>query len=137
MSGTDESTIYPKGDKAPPDYFTGTVRFRMLVPDSENTYNCQVYNVVFEPGARTHWHTHPGGQLLLVTDGKGYYQERGKTARSLGKGNVVEIPINVEHWHGAAPDSQFTHIGISSNTQEGPADWCEAVSDEDYKEATG
>jgi quercetin dioxygenase-like cupin family protein len=129
----DENNIFPKGEKASPDFFTGTAFVNMLIADTEQCYNCQVYDVVFEAGARNNWHKHPGGQILLVTDGKGYYQEQGKPAQLLHKGDVVAIPPDVEHWHGAAPDSSFTHIGISPNTQEGGAVWLGPVTDEEYK----
>lgn len=129
------NAIFPKGVKAPDAVFTGTAYVNMLVPDTDKQYSCQVYDVVFEAGSRNNWHTHPGGQILLVTGGKGYYQEKGKPAQLLGKGDVVSIPPGVEHWHGAAPDSAFTHIGISPNTQKGGAVWLAPVTDAEYKEA--
>jgi len=128
--------IFSKGAKAPETIFTGTAYLNMLVPDTEKVYDCQVYDVVFEAGARNNWHSHPGGQILLVTDGKGWYQERGKPARFLQKGDVVAIPPDVEHWHGAAPDSDFIHIGISPNVHKGGAVWLEPVSDTEYTEVT-
>jgi quercetin dioxygenase-like cupin family protein len=131
-----ENAIFTKGDKVSPEFFIGTAYLNRLVPDTEAIYNCQVYDVIFEPGARNNWHKHPGGQLLLVTSGAGYYQERGKPACLLQKGDVVTIPPDVEHWHGAAPDSEFTHIGISPNTQKGGAEWLGPVTDAEYKEAT-
>ena len=70
-----QNIIFPKGEKAPADYFTGTTWVRMLVTN-DPTLNCQIGNVVFEPGARNNWHTHPGGQILIATDGIGYYQEK-------------------------------------------------------------
>lgn len=128
--------IFPKGEKASADFFVGTAFVNMLVPDTDKLYDCQVYDVVFEAGARNNWHKHHGGQLLLATDGKGYYQEKGKKAQLLQKGDVVQIPPNVEHWHGAAPGSSFTHIGISPNTEKGGAVWLAPVTDEEYGEAT-
>jgi quercetin dioxygenase-like cupin family protein len=128
-------SIFMKGNKANAN-FTGTAYVNLLAPDKDKQYNCQVYDVVFEAGARNFWHKHPGGQILLVTAGCGYYQERGKPAQVLHYGDVVEIPSNVEHWHGAAPDSSFTHIGISPNTQKGGAVWLGPVTDEEYTEAT-
>ncbi|GBU24414.1 hypothetical protein R83H12_01044 [Fibrobacteria bacterium R8-3-H12] len=130
------SKLFSKGEKASNAIFTGAAFINKLVPDSDSIYNCQIYDVVFEAGARTNWHSHPGGQLLLVTDGKGWYQERGKQARSLQKGDVVTIPPNVEHWHGASSNSEFTHIGISPNTQKGNAVWLSPVTDEEYQKAT-
>jgi len=127
----DEHTIFPKGDQGPADYFNGTAWVKILVPkDQTGTYS--VGNVVFEPGCRNNWHTHATGQILLVTDGKGYYQERGEPARPLVKGDVVVIPIDVEHWHGAAADSSFTHIVITNNSPEGPVKWLGRVTDEEY-----
>jgi len=128
--------IFPLGKTASQDVFTGTAYVNMLLPDTDRTFDCQVYDVVFEAGARNNWHSHPGGQILLVTAGKGYYQERGKPAQVLDKGDVVPIPPNVEHWHGAAPDSDFVHIGISPNTGKGGAVWLAPVTDAEYKEAT-
>ena len=124
--------IFPLGDKAPNDYFTGDVHVNMLVTDAEGDYNTQAYNVEFAPGARTYWHSHPGGQLLFVTEGVGYYQEDGKPARRLIKGDVVEIPIGVKHWHGAAPESHFTHLGVTAQVDLGPAEWLGEVTEEEY-----
>lgn len=127
-----ENEIFPRGEKAPSQVFTGEVYVNMLVPDHDGMFNTQVYNVEFEAGARTYWHSHPGGQILLVTEGVGYYQEEGKPARRLTIGDVVEIPIGVKHWHGAAPDRNFTHIGMSTKVDAGPAEWLGEVTDEDY-----
>jgi quercetin dioxygenase-like cupin family protein len=130
------NAIFPRGGKASADSFIGEAFINKLIPDADNVYNCQVNDVVFEAGARNNWHKHPNGQILLATDGKGYYQEKGKAARLLQKGDVVAIPPNVEHWHGAAPDSSFTHIGICPNTQSGGAVWLSLVTNEEYQKAT-
>ncbi|MNF70060.1 Cupin domain protein [compost metagenome] len=103
----------------------------MLVPN-DPVLNTSVGNVVFEPGARNNWHTHPGGQILIVTHGTGYYQEVGKPIQLLQVGDVVNIPPELKHWHGASPNSEFTHIAISTNTQTGIVDWLEPVTDEQY-----
>ncbi|AJG41629.1 cupin [Thermotoga sp. RQ7] len=129
--------LFGKGTKASSDFFTGTVWLKMLVTDEDGVFDTQVYNVVFEPAARTHWHAHPGGQILIVTKGKGFYQEKGKPARLLKPGDVVEIPPNVVHWHGAAPDGEFVHIGISTRVHLGPAKWFGPVTDEEYGSVTG
>lgn len=126
--------IFPKGIRANKN-FTGAAYVNFLVPDTDATYDCQVYDVVFEPGCRNNWHSHGAGQLLLCTDGVGYYQEKGKSARCLVRGDVVEIPPSVIHWHGAAPDSAFTHIGISPNAHKG-VEWLSPVTDEEYERAT-
>jgi quercetin dioxygenase-like cupin family protein len=128
--------LFSDGQKAPEQVFTGNVWVNMLVTDDDNIYNTQVYNVMFEAGARTNWHSHPGGQILLVTSGTGYYQEKGKPARLLKPGDVVEIPPNINHWHGAAPKSNFIHLGISARTQDGAAEWFSKVTSEEYAEAT-
>jgi quercetin dioxygenase-like cupin family protein len=104
----------------------------MLVPD-DGIYHCPVYNVTFEPGARNNWHRHPGGQILLVTGGRGYYQEAGRPAQVLSAGSVVTIPPKMRHWHGAASDSWFVHIGITTNPVLGDAEWLEPVTDEEYR----
>lgn len=127
----DPGTIFPKGERASPDYFTGSAWVKILVA-AEAGLNCVIGNVIFEPGARNNWHTHPGGQILLVTDGTGYYQEKGEPIRLLRKGDVVNILPDVEHWHGASPASEFTHIAINTNTQKGTVVWLQRVTDEEY-----
>lgn len=126
-----ENKIFPKGENAPADYFTGTAWVQLLVPN-DDTLNCQIGNVVFEPRARNNWHTHPGGQILIVTDGIGYYQEKGKPIRLIRKGDIVKILPDVVHWHGASPDSECTHIAVNSNTQKGIVVWLQRVTDEEY-----
>lgn len=126
----DTADLFPRGTVIPDDHFKGTAWLEMLVNDP--VFNCPIGNVTFEPGARNSWHKHPGGQILLVTGGSGFYQERGKPARRLRKGDVVKILPNVEHWHGAAPDSRFSHLAITTNPEKGDAIWLESVSDEEY-----
>lgn len=95
-----------------------------------------VANVTFEPGCRNNWHVHQaakgGGQILLVTAGHGYYQEWEQEARPLKAGDVVVIPPNVKHWHGASHGSWFTHIAIEVPGDDAKTEWLEPVSDEDY-----
>lgn len=130
---TRNNKIFPLGGKAPADYFAGTAWVNALVPkDETGTYT--VGDVVFEPGCRNNWHTHPKGQILLVTDGQGFYQERGKPARPLAKGDVVVIPSNLEHWHGATKNNSLTHIAITNIGTEGPVKWLEPVSNEEYED---
>jgi quercetin dioxygenase-like cupin family protein len=126
-----QSVIFPKGQKVANDHFIGTAWVEALVP-ADSVFNCQIANVTFEPGARNNWHKHPGGQLLLVTGGKGYYQEEGKPARVIVVGDVVKINPDVKHWHGAAPDSWLVHIAIMTNPQKGDALWLGPVTDEQY-----
>lgn len=135
ISNSTGYSVFPRGNKASSDYFTGTAWVNALVPQDE-TKTYSVGDVIFEAGCRNNWHTHDAGQILLVTQGKGYYQEKGKSARVLRPGDVVVIPSDVEHWHGAAPDSSFTHIAITNNSERGAAIWGKRVTDEEYKAAT-
>jgi quercetin dioxygenase-like cupin family protein len=123
--------VFPKGNKITNNNFTGTAWLHMLV-NNDSTYNTSIGNVTFEPGARTNWHKHPGGQILLVTAGEGYYQEKGKSAQLLQKGDIVKIPPDTEHWHGASPNSGLTHIAISTNILKGNVVWLQPVTDEEY-----
>ena len=125
---------YPLGKKLSPNpNFTGEV---WLAPLSEQKeLNVPMSNVTFEPGCRNSWHSHKAGQMLIVTAGVGYYQEKGKPARRLFPGDIVEIAPDVVHWHGAAPDSWFAHVAITCNPQTNAAVWLEPVSDEQYREA--
>ena len=126
-------TIFEQGNVNPyGKFFTGTTYLNMLSPNDE-VFNAPIGNVTFEPGARTNWHKHSGGQILLVLSGEGRYQERGKTLKILKKGDVVRIAPDVEHWHGAAPDSWFTHISVETNVPNNQATWLEPVKDQDYK----
>jgi len=131
MNTETQNPIFPKGDKASPDYFTGDTWVKMLV-QSDDTFNTSIANVTFEPGSRNNWHTHPGGQILIATDGTGYFQEKGKPVQILHKGDVVQILPGVEHWHGASPQSEFTHIAVNTNTQKGTMNWLQKVTDEEY-----
>lgn len=123
--------IFPEGNIIENDYFSGRAWLQMLVTNKEN-FDLTVGNVIFEPGVRNNWHSHPGGQILLCTKGAGYYQEKGKAIRLLSVGDVIEILPNVVHWHGATPDSEFTHIAISPQASKGAVVWMEPVSDEEY-----
>ena len=126
-----QNAIIPKGERAPADYFTGTAWLKMLVtPD--DTFNTSVGNVTFEPGARNNWHKHPGGQILVVTDGVGYYQEKGKQIQTIRRGDVIQIPPDVVHWHGASHNSEMIHLAINTNTQKGIVEWLDRVTDEEY-----
>lgn len=127
-----QNIIFLKGEKAPADYFTGTAWVKNLVPADE-IYHTIISNVIFEPGARNYWHKHPAGQILIVTDGVGYYQEKGKSIQLLRKGDVIRIAPDIVHWHGASPDSECTHIAVNVNIQNGTVEWLEKVTDEEYK----
>ncbi|MVM35045.1 cupin domain-containing protein [Spirosoma sp. HMF4905] len=126
-----QTAIFPKGDKAPATNFTGTVWVQTLVPN-DSTMNCLVGSVTFEPGARSNWHTHPTGQILLITAGTGYYQEKGKPIQIMHMGDVFKCQPNIEHWHGASPTSMMSHISILPNMEKGNAVWLRKVTDQEY-----
>lgn len=111
--------------------FTGQAWLEMFVK-KDDAMDCTVGNVTFAAGCRNNWHSHPGGQILLCTSGKGYYQEKGSPIRLLLPGDVVKIAPDVIHWHGAAPDCEFTHLAIGPQTGKGPVVWLDAVTDEEY-----
>lgn len=130
-------SAFPTGDKLPEmfsQYFIGQAYLAPLTQNKD--LNCPIANVTFEPGCRNNWHSHTGGQILVAVGGKGYYHARGEAARLLLPGDVVEIPADVEHWHGAAPDSWFSHLAIECNPQTNKNTWLEPVDDKQYAEAT-
>jgi quercetin dioxygenase-like cupin family protein len=127
-----ENSLFPKGDKLENGYFTGNAFLTPILPKDKNN-EFSLGSVTFEPGARTNWHTHPKGQVLIVTEGEGFYQEKGKSAQSIKKGDVVNIPENIEHWHGATANTGMVHIAISNYKGEDNVTWLKPVSDEDYK----
>ena len=109
-------------------YFTGASYLNML-----STERVIIGNVTFEPGCRNFWHIHHrGGQILLVTEGRGWYQAWGQAPRELGPGDVVNIPPETKHWHGAAKDSLFAHVAIEVPAEGASNEWLEPVADEDY-----
>lgn len=116
-------------------YFSGKSYLAPLTMDKR--LKAPAFNVTFEPGCRNNWHKHSGGQLLIAVGGVGYYQERGQAARRLVPGDVVEVPPDTEHWHGAAPDRWFSHLAVECNPDTNKNTWLEPVSDADYKVATG
>ena len=126
--------VFPRGEEntAYSKYFFGQSYLNML-----SVEQVVIGNVTFEPGCRNNWHIHHaksgGGQILLCTAGRGYYQEWGKEPRELTPGDVVNIPAEVKHWHGAAPDSWFSHVAVEVPGTETKNEWCEPVSDEDYR----
>jgi len=128
----DGNGIYPNVEKNEPyaHKFQGTSYLNML-----STQGVTIGNVVFEPGCRNHWHIHhKGGQILLVTGGRGWYQEWNQPARALIAGDVVNIPAGVKHWHGAAADSWFAHLAVAVPAEGASNEWLEPVADEAYRQ---
>lgn len=127
------TTVFARGSKndAYAKYFVGQSYLNML-----SLEQVVIGNVTFEPGCRNNWHIHHadkgGGQILLVTGGRGYYQEWGKEARELLPGDVVNIPAGVKHWHGAAPTSWFAHLAIEVPGENSKNEWCEPVDEKAY-----
>ncbi|WP_133577048.1 cupin domain-containing protein [Pedobacter metabolipauper] len=122
--------IFPQGDKNTNDNFQGEVWVKSLV-DADSLNETAVGNVTFAPGARSNWHSHPAGQIILATNGVGYYQEKGQKKVILRKGDTIKCPPNVEHWHGASSDSTFVQVAITGR-QNGPTVWLNAVTDSVY-----
>ena len=127
------SMVFPIGEPnvAYAKYFIGQ---SYLAPIS--TQQVGIHNVTFEPGCRNNWHIHHaktgGGQILICVAGRGYYQEEGKPAVELNPGDCINIPAEVKHWHGAAPDSWFSHLAVEVPGTECSNEWCEPITDEEY-----
>lgn len=118
----DIQMLFPKGEPIQTQTFSGKAWLNRLMSDAEN-FDVTVSDVVFNPAAHNDWHYHPGGQILIATSGEGVYQEKGKAIQVLNPGDVVAIPANVVHWHGAASDSGFTHIAINTKVHQGATVW--------------
>jgi quercetin dioxygenase-like cupin family protein len=118
--------------RLPADYFTGNGWIQTLVRDEPIPF--VIAKVTFEPGCRNHWHTHPAGQVLIVTEGKGYVQKKGEPIQLILPGDVVTILANEEHWHGATPDSLFTHIATQLSVDGKDVNWLQPVTDEEYNQ---
>ncbi len=120
----------------PEQYFTGAVRVDPLFMQPDPPARTSGASVTFEPGARTAWHTHPAGQTLIVTSGRGRVQEEGGPIEEIGPGDVVWFPAAKRHWHGAAPDTAMTHIAIQEKIDGSAVTWMEQVTDEQYGAST-
>ena len=125
------NAIFPQGQKGSAELFTGNAYNYSLVPP-DSTFTTLVGNVYFEPGARSNWHSHPAGQILIITDGVGYPQIEGQAIETIRKGDVVKCPPGVKHWHGASPDTGLQQLYIVPNTEKGIVEWNEAVTEEQY-----
>jgi 4-carboxymuconolactone decarboxylase len=121
-----------QANKGSAQYFTGTVQIQQLfvAHDPSRTSGGRV---TFEPGARSAWHTHPFGQILIVTDGTGWIQQWGGPIQEIRKADVIWIPPGMKHWHGATPTTSMTHIAIQEQLNSKAVDWLEKVTDEQYQ----
>ncbi|GGF22548.1 cupin domain-containing protein [Hymenobacter cavernae] len=127
-TNTPQTSAGTKGGQA--EYFTDTAWVTMLA--GVNLTDCTIGDVTFEPGARNNWHLHPAGQILMVTNRVGYYQEKGQPIRLLRKGEVVKAQPGVEHWHGASPKQALTHIALNINTEKGIVNWERPITNQEY-----
>lgn len=125
--------IFPKGNLGPAQNFTGNSWSTSLVAN-DSTYNTVVGNVYFEPGARSNWHIHPAGQILIITDGVGYHQIKGQPRQTIRKGDIVKCPPNVMHWHGASPGIGMLQMYILPKTEKGIVTWLHKVTDDEYND---
>ncbi len=130
-SAGEVQAIFPRGELGAAENFTGNAWNTPLV-DNDTTYNTLVGNVYFEPGARSNWHIHPAGQILIITDGRGYHQIKGQAKQVIKKGDVVQCPPHVEHWHGASPDFGMHQLYILPKTEKGIVTWLQKVTDDEY-----
>ena len=122
--------LYDRGEKISSDNFTGSAWLNSLVTADSINRNA-VGSVTFEPGARTYWHSHPGGQIILALEGEGFYQEKGSGKRILKKGDVIKCPANTPHWHGASVEKEFIQVAITGR-EKGPTQWLQPVTVEEY-----
>lgn len=127
-----KNNIFGKGEVNPfGQFFVGQSYLNSLTGEGVG-----IANVTFEPGCRNNWHVHKGdgkiGQILLCTDGEGWYQEWKQPAQYLHAGDVVSIPVGVKHWHGAAQDKWFSHVAISVPNENGGTEWLEMIDPEEY-----
>ncbi len=132
-AATKVQSIFPKGELGSAQNFIGKA-WHFGLAANDTTYNTLVGNVYFEPGARSNWHIHPAGQILIITDGVGYHQIKGQPRQTIKKGDVVKCPPNVMHWHGASPESGLQQIYILPNTEKGIVEWMQPVTDAEYSD---
>lgn len=127
------NTVFPAGARVESEHFTGSVWVERLLQAGTGEQPVAVGNVTFPPRSRSNWHHHPAGQSLLVLDGVGYYQERGEAVRVLRKGETVQCPPDIEHWHGAANDHWFVQLAMTTEHPEGRVIWGAPVTETEYR----
>lgn len=125
------NAIFAKGELSKTDNHTGDVWLREL-NHADTVIDCSIATASFAAGAKLDWHIHPAGQILMITEGTGYYQEKGKPVQVVNKGDVIKCVPGVAHWHGASPTSAFTYIAASTNSANNKTIWLKRVTDEEY-----
>jgi 4-carboxymuconolactone decarboxylase len=126
-----DSSLFPKGEIATINNHTGTVWLTEL-NTADSVFNFSIAQATLAPGAKLDWHIHPAGQYLLITQGTGYYQERGKPKKTVHKGDIIKCLPGIEHWHGAWPGSSFAYVGVTPVTK-GKTIWLNRVTEMEYK----
>jgi quercetin dioxygenase-like cupin family protein len=125
------ATIFTKGELSKTNNHTGDVWLREL-NKADSVIDCNIATATFAPGAKLDWHIHPAGQILMITEGTGYYQEKGKSIQVVHQGDVIKCLPGVTHWHGASPKSTFTYIAASTNSAKNKTIWLQRVTDDEY-----
>ncbi|WP_121812904.1 cupin domain-containing protein [Mucilaginibacter kameinonensis] len=128
------AAIFTKGELSKTNNHTGDVWLREL-NKADSVIDCNIATATFAPGAKLDWHIHPAGQILMITEGTGYYQEKGKPIQVVHKGDVIKCVPGVAHWHGASPQSAFTYIAVSTNGATNKTQWLQRVTDAEYNSA--
>jgi quercetin dioxygenase-like cupin family protein len=126
--------IFPKGELSKTNNHTGDV-WLVELNRADSVIDCNIATATFAPGAKLDWHIHPAGQILMITEGAGYYQEKGKPIQIVHKGDVIKCVPGVPHWHGASPKSIFTYIAVSTKGATNKTVWLERVTDAEYNSA--
>lgn len=134
-SGFSQTTpIFPQGELTKTNNHTGDVWLTEL-NNTDDVIDCNIATATFAPGAKLDWHIHPAGQILMITDGTGYYQEKGKSIQIVHKGDVIKSAPGIAHWHGAAPNSPFTYIAVSTKGAINKTQWLQRVTEAEYNSA--
>ncbi|AZI26145.1 MAG: cupin domain-containing protein [Pedobacter agri] len=126
-----ETPIFPRGEISKTNNHTGDVWLTEL-NKADSVIDCALATATFAPGAKLDWHIHPAGQILIITEGTGYYQEKGKAIQVVHKGDIIKCVPGVPHWHGASPKSIFSYIAASTNGAKNKTVWLQRVSDAEY-----
>jgi len=128
----DPTWIFPKGDTIDRAHFSAGEAWVHWIMRPDSIYNTQLASVTYGQGARTKWHYHPAGQILIVVSGTAYYQEEGKPKQVLSKGDVAKCLPGVHHWHGASPEGEVKLMAINPHMEKGGVVWLEKTTDEEY-----